>query len=89
MKILSKAQASKLKLLPRHGNKGNPNPVTIPLNADTFKVGCNMFVKKEEYNLKTNFGTFIQQSFRVSRSNKKFSIRRLANDSGWLVTRIK
>lgn len=89
MKIISKKQASKIELIPQHGSKHNPSPITKKLSADWFKVGSFLLVKKEDYNLKTGFGAYIQQSFRLSRSKKKFSIRRLCDLSGWLVERIK
>jgi len=89
MKVLTKKELDSLKLVPSHGSKGNPNPITQAIRQDSFKVGDSLLVNKEDYKLKTKFGTYIQQHFRATRSDRKFSIRLLADLSGWVVTRIQ
>lgn len=90
MKIISDKEFSKIKLKFIGGGK-TPfrNPLMYKLNGEEFKVGTHLLVYKNEYDKKTYIGGLIFQSFRIGRSNKKFSTRKLADESGWIITRIK
>lgn len=89
MKIIKKAEALKLKLVPYYAGKSKVSEVNNVLRSVSFTVGKTLLVNKKEYTGKTPLGSIILQSFRASRTNRKFSTRKLADDKGWIVTRLK
>ncbi len=54
---------------------------------ETCTVGESIIVKKEEWNLRTPIAFMVNQSYRRGTSNKRFVVRELIDNSGWLVLR--
>jgi len=62
-----------------------------PILKELNKLEINEGVKllKDEWNKTTTFPSYVQQSFRSCRSEKKFTSHVLKDGTGWLVLRIK
>lgn len=82
MKRISQKEFGELKFSHHKGN----NLIIVELRK--LHVGDILSFSKAEWTLKTLPSGLINQTFRGDRTNKKFLVRTLTDNSGWVAKRI-